>query len=60
MIPTRLGIGIMSFVACSTSFMARANISINILAMVQPPAHANGSAVIMPDVRSYSNRRTFN
>ncbi|XP_065090727.1 putative inorganic phosphate cotransporter [Ochlerotatus camptorhynchus] len=37
-IPKRLTVAVMIFVACVTSFMMRVNMSINILAMVQPTA----------------------
>ncbi|XP_062557721.1 sialin-like, partial [Armigeres subalbatus] len=40
-IPKRLIVAGMIYIACLTSFMLRVNMSINLLAMVQPPATVN-------------------
>uniref|UniRef100_A0A8D8CG37 Sialin n=3 Tax=Culex pipiens TaxID=7175 RepID=A0A8D8CG37_CULPI len=44
-IPKRLIVAVMIFIACLTSFMLRVNMSINLLAMVQPTTGNSTSAV---------------
>ncbi|XP_021706133.1 sialin [Aedes aegypti] len=44
-IPTRLNIGIMLFMSCFVSYMLRVNMSVNLLAMVQPIQKMNQPAV---------------
>lgn len=50
-IPTRFNVGVMLFMACFISYMLRVNISINILAMVEPTnLHENKTLAAAPDV----------
>lgn len=51
-IPARLNVGFMVFFACFFTYMLRANMSINLLAMVQPTASLdpNTTAIDPPDV----------
>lgn len=55
--PARLNVGIMVFFACFFTYMLRANMSINLLAMVQPTASLdlNTTAADPPDVNYKQN-----
>ncbi|KAJ6646704.1 Sialin [Pseudolycoriella hygida] len=49
-IPTRFNVAVMLFMACFISYMLRVNISINILAMVEPTnLHENKTLAAAPD-----------
>lgn len=56
-IPTRLNVGIMSFLICFVAYILRANISINILAMKIPANKTNllnGNESYRPDAPDVS------
>lgn len=60
-IPTRLNVGVMMFTGCFIAYMLRVNLSINILAMVEPqtlPLHLNSTTdfTTKPDVPDYGPR----
>lgn len=53
-IPTRFNVGVMLFMACFISYMLRVNMSINILAMVEPTnLHENKTLAAAPNVSKH-------
>lgn len=51
LIPTRVAIGVMLLLAMIMLFAMRTNMSLTILAMVQPPMLQNATMHALPDVR---------
>lgn len=54
-IPTRMVIGIMIFMACLFSYMLRVNMSINLIAMVQPRINADSGEASIPECLIVNN-----
>ncbi|GLV46734.1 uncharacterized protein CBL_13507 [Carabus blaptoides fortunei] len=54
-IPTRAGIGAMVFTACLFSYMLRVNMSINLIAMVQPRQDSANGSVSVPECLIVNN-----